>query len=149
MSQGLDKNFVALMDAMREQARRFVAAIVDGAETPRWDDYSHGDTDSPAYFDREATRKHFDVEQAQQMYANAMAGEDGFNERRCLVAAKLQSDLINQVERDFKMRRMTRIRAQGIETSRRARHAHLKGPIARQLRQAPQGVLDTGNSSDS
>lgn len=58
-----------------------------------------------------------------------------------LVAAKLQSDVLSEAERDFKRRRQRRIRTVTHEAVRRGGHGHEEGPIAKGLQFYPRQIL--------
>lgn len=79
---------------------------------------------------------------AGDQYFKALSSVKGYNQVRIKMAAKIQSELINMLERDWKSYKTSRIRAVGNEASRLARHGSMYGPLNRGWMQSVKAYLN-------
>lgn len=62
------------------------------------------------------------------------------------IAAKLQSDILSQLERDYKLRYRSRIRSMAHEATRRLNHSEKQGPIYSNIIQGVHGFIKLSRS---
>lgn len=147
-STSIDSTFQSLLQALKQRAQDSAQKLRQSGALG-WDDYSSGSGGSgstagaaPPYFQPQAVNTAFEPTDANQLYAKATAAEDADSAyTKNVVAAKLQVNLMGQLKRDFKSRRMTRIQMLAVEVSRRDRQGSAAGAITSDLIGAPQLIL--------
>ena len=133
----LDKNFEKLISEVLPYKAK---AISDGLVGTRGgppqnltdeqgiDGFTPGDLDS--------IKGVFNRADSESLFHKAIAGSDiKYNKLVYKLIAKLQSDLLSQLERDTKLKNMSRIRATAHEASRKRRQSMAGGALINQLLQ--------------
>lgn len=137
----LDIKFETLVaKVMTARAGAVAAGLINQGQRPAID-YSSDEISSPDPNDLNAVKDFFNTVEAWVQYHAAVAGTDSESNKLAVkMAAKLQSDLVSQLERDFKSASLTPVRARLFEASRRAKHSERGGPIYSNLIQMVQAL---------
>lgn len=127
-------------EALVKQAERAVQALTNQA--PFQNEVLAADpTQAPDPLDSAAVHRYFDRTELQQLYRDQIEKPKG-SKVSTAIAAKIQSDLLSQAERDFRTQHsVTRVRSLMLAASREAAMADPEGPVTRGLAHIPEQLL--------
>jgi hypothetical protein len=130
MATQIDKNFSAACLGIRNLCTAIATALVSGSyPAPGLGCTARSGSLVRKFFARDGLAKD---------YSKAIESAGTVAD---LQSAKLQSDLLSSLERDFKLSRRSRIRSLAAEASRRSAHGAADGPVAKGIQYYPQMIL--------
>jgi len=125
----IDSNALLLLETLIDQASKSEQGM-RALQQPEHETLGSDDKPAPDRFDREAITEFFNPEESEANYSKATTnGDPDHNKLAVKMGAKLTSDLLGQLQRDYKQQTVTPIRSVALASSRRLRQGSPGGPI--------------------
>jgi hypothetical protein len=133
------------MEALSQEAHDIAQRLLAGGKVPHQELHEEGADSTRLPADRSQLAGYFSREEGESVLRHAMSGGNSqFNQVGEAISAKLQCDLLAQLQRDMIHRRMSRIRAVALGVSERWGQGTPRGMIRRVMLKVP-GLMTSQN----